>query len=197
MWQELRPAIAMTLLMTVLTGLVYPLAMTGLAQMLFPAQANGSLIVRDGAVIGSALIGQGFAGPAYFHLRPSYAGDGYAADNSSGSNLAPTNALLVEAVRQRALAAQPDPAARVPVDLVTASGSGLDPHVSPAAAVLQAPRVATARGLELSQVRALIEEHTDGRALGLLGEPGVNVLLLNLALDALAAGAGAPPAGDG
>ena len=184
---ELRPAIVMMLLMTALTGIAYPLAMTGIAQVLFPEQASGSLIVRDGTVIGSALIGQRFGDPRYFHPRPSYAGDGYAADNSGGSNLAPTNRVLVEAVRARvaALGAGTNQTP-VPIDLVTASGSGLDPHVSHAAALFQAPRVARARGLPLPAVRALIDEHTQHRDLGLLGEKRVNVLLLNLALDRLA-----------
>jgi potassium-transporting ATPase KdpC subunit len=185
---ELRPAIVMMLLMTALTGIAYPLAMTGIAQVLFPEQANGSLIVQGGTVIGSALIGQRFDDPRYFHPRPSYAGDGYAADHSGGSNLAPTNRALVEAVRTRAaaLTAAMDQTP-VPIDLVTASGSGLDPDLSPAAALFQAPRVARARSLPLSAVQALVREHTEGRDLGLLGERRVNVLLLNLALDRLAA----------
>ena len=184
MLQELRPAFILMALMTLLTGIAYPLAITGVAQAVFPDQANGSLVVGDGEVIGSSLIGQSFAGPAYFHPRPSYAGDGYAADSSGGSNLAPTSRELVEAVRERATALSAVAGTvPVPIDLVTASGSGLDPHISPQAALFQAARVAEARGLSEDSVRELVDAHTEGRTLGLLGEPRVNVLLLNLALD--------------
>jgi K+-transporting ATPase ATPase C chain len=187
MLQELRPAFVMMVLMTLLTGIAYPLTITGVAQAVLPTQANGSLIVEDGEVIGSSLIGQSFVGPAYFHPRPSYAGDGYAADSSSGSNLAPTSRELVKAVRDRALAlsAEAD-GERVPIDLVTASGSGLDPDVSPRAALYQVARVANARSLPQDRVQALVEAETKGRTFGLLGEPRVNVLLLNLALDRMA-----------
>jgi potassium-transporting ATPase KdpC subunit len=188
MLQELRPALVMMALMTVLTGIVYPLAITGIAQAVFSEQANGSLIVRNGEVVGSSLIGQSFTGPAYFHPRPSYAGDGYAADNSSGSNLAPTSRKLIDAVRERATVLSAEAGgARVPIDLVTASGSGLDPHISPQAALFQVARVAKARGLSEERVQALVEEWIEGRTFGLLGEPRVNVLLLNLALDRMAA----------
>jgi K+-transporting ATPase ATPase C chain len=189
MLQELRPALVMMVLMTVLTGVVYPVAITGIAQAVFPDQANGSLLTRDGEPIGSRLIGQSFARPEYFHPRPSYAGNGYAADSSSGSNLAPTSRELVEAVRDRAMTLSAETGGgRVPIDLTTASGSGLDPHISPQAALFQVPGVAKARGLPEDRVRGLVEEQTEGRLLGLLGEPRVNVLLLNLALDELAKG---------
>ena len=154
MLQELRPAFILMVMMTLLTGIAYPLAITGIAQAVFPDQANGSLVVGDGEVIGSSLIGQAFAGPAYFHPRPSYAGDGYAADSSGGSNLAPTSRELVEAVRERATALSAvGGTVPVPIDLVTASGSGLDPHISPQAALFQVARVAEARGLSEDSVR--------------------------------------------
>lgn len=189
MKEQLRPALMMLLVLTVLTGVMYPLAVTGLAQLLFPNQANGSLIIRDGKVIGSELIGQYFDEPKYFWGRPSATSPfPYNAAASSGSNLGPTNPALIEAVKTRVEAlrvADPGNAALVPVDLVTASGSGLDPHISQAAALYQANRVARVRGLQESQVKELIGLYTEGRQFGLLGEPRVNVLKLNLALDDL------------
>lgn len=193
MFSVLRPAVALLGLFTLLTGLAYPALVTGVAQALFPEQAHGSLIQKDGHVLGSTLIGQPFADPAYFWGRPS--GTGPFANNakaSSGTNLGPTNPALAEAVKGRVealRAADPDNAAPVPVDLVTASGSGLDPHISPAAARYQTRRVARARGLDASAVEQLVNKHTTGRFLGVLGEPTVNVLELNLALDAFAGGA--------
>lgn len=196
MLTHLRPALTLILAMTVLTGLAYPLAVTAVARLAFPEQAAGSLIHRaDGTVLGSALIGQTFTRPEYFWSRPSAAGDGYDAANSSGTNLGPSNTALVAAVQARmdALkAANPDAVGPVPVDLVTASGSGLDPHISPAAALWQAPRVAAARGLETGRVVDLIDQATEGRVFGFLGEPSVNVLKLNLALDAQAPAPGQP-----
>jgi K+-transporting ATPase ATPase C chain len=184
---ELRTAVLVLIALTGVTGVTYPLAVTGLAQLVFPGQANGSLIVEDGAARGSSLIGQPFDDPRYVWGRPSATG-GFPnnAASSSGSNLGPTSDALAEAVRARieALrAADPGNTAPVPVDLVTASGSGLDPHVSPAAAAFQAGRVARERGVEPAAVEALIRKHTEGRWLGILGEPRVNVLRLNLALD--------------
>src|SRR5499426_809268 len=186
MKEQLRPALMMLLVLTVLTGVMYPLAVTGLAQLLFPNQANGSLIIRDGKVIGSELIGQYFDEPKYFWGRPSATSPfPYNAAASSGSNLGPTNPALIEAVKTRVEAlrvADPGNAALVPVDLVTASASGLDPHISQAAALFQATRVARARGLQESQVKELIARHTEGRQFSILGEPRVNVLKVNLAL---------------
>jgi K+-transporting ATPase ATPase C chain len=177
-------AVLMTVVTTVLLGVVYPLAVTGLAQVMFRDKANGQLIERHGQVIGSAIIGQAFSSPGYFHSRPSAAGTGYDAANSSGTNLGPTNKALVEAVKSRvADARKENPGVAVPVDLVTSSGSGLDPHISPAAALFQIPRVARERGLSEADVRQLVDAHTEGRQFGILGEPRVNVLLLNLALD--------------
>ncbi len=191
MLAHLRTAVLMTVVLTVILGIAYPLAMTGIAQLVFSNQANGSLI-RDssGAVIGSALLGQNFTQPQYFHPRPSAAGnDGYDASNSGGSNLGPTNQKLIDAVKDRTATYRSENGladdALVPVDAVTASASGLDPDISPANARLQAGRVAQARGLSVDQVRTLIEQNTKGRTLFVLGEPRVNVLELNLALDAL------------
>ncbi|ACO31418.1 MULTISPECIES: potassium-transporting ATPase subunit KdpC [Acidobacterium] len=179
---HLRTAVLYTIISAVFLGLGYPLIMTGLAQWIFPRQANGSLIVRNGQVIGSKLIGQTFSGAGYFHSRPSAAGNGYDAESSGGSNLAPTNHALIQQVEQRAAAEQVG-ATKVPVDLVTASASGLDPDITPAAAYYQAPRIAKARHLPLAAVRKLIAEQTTARQFGLLGEPRVNVLAINLKLD--------------
>jgi K+-transporting ATPase ATPase C chain len=187
MRNQIRPALVSLAVLTVLTGLVYPLAITGMAQWLFPHQANGSLIVREGRTVGSELIGQYFDAPKYFWGRPSATLPfPYNAAASSGSNLCPTNPALVEAVKARIAAfqaADPGNDALIPVDLVTASGSGLDPHISPAAAEYQVPRVARSRGMDEALVRRLVAEHTEGRQFGLLGEPRVNVLVLNAALD--------------
>ncbi len=189
----LRPAAVLLGVFTLVTGIAYPLAVTGVAQVAFPAQANGSVLERGGQVVGSALIGQSFDGPRYFWGRPSATSPlPYDARASTGSNLGPSNPALIASVRERAAvlrAAHPEHAAEsVPVDLVTASGSGLDPHISPAAALFQVGRVARARGLSEDRVRALVEAHVEGRSLGLLGEPRGNVLRLNLALDDLARG---------
>jgi len=183
----LRPALMSLILFTLITGVAYPVVVTGIAQVIFPFQANGSLIVKDGKVVGSALIGQVFDEPKYFWGRPSATSPfGYNAGSSSGSNLSPTNPDLIKAVQGRVealRAADPGNTAPVPVDLVTASGSGLDPHISPAAALYQVSRVARERKLAPDAVRALVERNTEGRFWGLLGEPRVNVLTLNLALD--------------
>ena len=194
--KHVRPAIVMIVLMTVITGIVYPLSMTGIAHAVFPHQANGSLIEKDGKVIGSALIGQNFTSDKYFHGRPSATtapdpNDAsktvpapYNAANSGGSNLGPTSKTLVDRVKEDAakLAAE-NPNAPIPSDLVTTSASGLDPDITPAGALFQVPRVAKARGLPEDKVRQLLEEHINGRLLGIIGEPHVNVLQLNLALD--------------
>jgi K+-transporting ATPase ATPase C chain len=178
-------AVLMTVVTTLLLGVAYPLLVTGLAQALFPYKANGQLVERQGKIVGSRIIGQAFSAPGFFHGRPSAAGTGYDAANSGGTNLGPTNRKLVDAVKAAVDAAKKEnPSAAVPVDLVTSSASGLDPHISPAAAAFQVPRVARERGVSESDVRRVVEAHTEGRQLGLLGEPVVNVLELNLALDA-------------
>lgn len=178
-------AILMTIVTTVLLGIVYPFVVTALAQLLFPVQANGSLIAPNGKIVGSRLIGQPFSSPGYFRSRPSAAGNaGYDAGNSSGSNLGPTNKMLIDRINGDVQKAQAEnPGATVPMDLVTTSASGLDPHISPAAAAFQAPRVARERHMSDDDVRALIAKHTEGRQLRFLGEPRVNVLELNLDLD--------------
>jgi K+-transporting ATPase ATPase C chain len=187
MLKHLIRGIRITLVLTVLTGLLYPGIVTALCQLLFPHQANGSLIKRNGIVIGSSLIGQEFSRPEYFHPRPSAAGpNGYDASASGGSNLGPTSRKLVDRVKadiERFRRENPDYHGPIPADLVTTSGSGLDPHISPASALAQAPRIAGLRGVSIGQIRKLIERFTDGPDLGLIGEPRVNVLELNIALD--------------
>ena len=189
MLSELKPALRMTLVLAVVTGLVYPLLVTALAGVLLPYQASGSLIVRNGTVIGSELIGQSFSQARYFQPRPSAAGTtGYDPTASGGSNLGPLDRRLVERIKDTATRLRVEnPARPVPVDLVTTSGSGLDPHITPAAAEFQVPRVAGARGLAAEQVRELVRHETEGRQWGILGEPRVNILRLNLALDGVPA----------
>jgi potassium-transporting ATPase KdpC subunit len=177
-------SIWMTIATTILFGLIYPLVVTGLAKVLFPHKANGQLIEKDGTVVGSAIIGQGFSSPGYFHSRPSAAGNGWDAANSGGSNLGPTNQKLLDRVKGDVATAQAEnPGMPVPIDLVTTSASGFDPHITPASAEFQLPRVAKARGTTVDQLRALVAKHTEARQLGFLGEPRVNVLELNLDLD--------------
>ena len=187
MRRNLITAVLYTIVTTVLFGVLYPFVVTGLAQVLFRDKANGQLLYRDGQLVGSRIIGQPFTAPQYFHSRPSAAGNGYDAANSSGSNYAPTNKKLIDRVAGDVAAYQPEhPGTDVPIDLVTASASGLDPHITPAAAEFQVGRVAKERRLPEDTVRKLVLEHTEGRQLGFLGEPRVNVLLLNLDLDRLA-----------
>lgn len=184
MKKNLITAILMTIATTILLGLIYPLAVTGLAQAIFPRQANGQLIQQGGKVVGSSIIGQGFSGAAYFHSRPSAAGNGYDPQNSNGSQYGPTNQKLIDRVKGDVATAQADnPGKPVPIDLVTASASGLDPDITPAAAEYQLARVAKERGMTEDQVRALVRKHSQGRQFGFLGEPRVNVLELNLDLD--------------
>jgi potassium-transporting ATPase KdpC subunit len=184
---QLRPAIALTVILIVITGLIYPGIVTGLAQLLFPRQANGSLVSSNGQIVGSTLIGQAFSSPAYFHPRPSAAGSGYVGDSSSGTNKGPTDRKLADTLIAQAIdsAVKNDGAVKgeIPADMVTSSASGLDPDISPANAALQVARVAGARGVSAERVRALVSEHTQGRQFGFFGEPRVNVLQLNMALD--------------
>jgi potassium-transporting ATPase KdpC subunit len=182
--KNLITAVLFTVVTTLLLGVLYPLTITALAQIAFPDKANGQLVARNGAVVGSRLIGQGFSTPGYFHSRPSATSTPYDAANSAGSNYGPTNRKLIDAVKANVEAARAEnPSTPVPVDLVTASASGFDPHISPAAADFQVPRVAHDRGIAAAQLREVVQAHTEGRTLGFLGEPRVNVLELNLALD--------------
>lgn len=184
MKKNLLIAVLMTIVTTVLLGIIYPLVVTGLAQVFFKDKANGQLIVRNGQVVGSRIIGQAFTGPSYFHSRPSNAGTGYDATNSNGSQLGPTNHALIDRVKADVATNQADnPGHLVPVDLVTSSASGLDPDITPAAAEFQVPRIAKERGTTQDQIRQLVARHSEGRQFGLLGEPRVNVLELNLDLD--------------
>jgi potassium-transporting ATPase KdpC subunit len=184
--KQIYPAVMITLVLTLLLGVVYPLLVTGLAQVIFPTQAGGSLIIKNGKVIGSRLIGQPFSGPGYFHSRPSAAGSGYDGTASGGSNLGPTSQQLFETKVKPVADAlrEENPDAPIPVDLVTASASGLDPHITPAAAAFQVPRIVKEREMSETEVRRLVREHTEGRQFGFMGEARVNVLELNLALDA-------------
>jgi K+-transporting ATPase ATPase C chain len=184
MKKNLITAVLMTVATTVLLGIIYPLVVTGLAQLIFPKQANGQLIQKDGKTIGSSIIAQGFSSPGYFHPRPSFAGNGYDPTNTNGSQLGPTNQKLIDRVKDDVANAQAEnPGASVPIDLVTGSGSGLDPHITPAAAEFQLPRVAKERGNTVDRLRPLVQKHTEDRQFGFLGEPRVNVLELNLELD--------------
>jgi K+-transporting ATPase ATPase C chain len=184
MKKHFMTSIWMTIVTTLLLGIVYPFVVTGLAQLLFPKQANGGLITVNGKIVGSRLIGQPFSSPGYFRSRPSAAGTGYDAGNSGGSNLGPTNKMLIDRMTADVQKAQSEnPNALVPMDLVTTSGSGLDPHISPEAAAFQVPRVARERNMSETDVRTLVANHTEGRQLGFLGEPRVNLLELNLDLD--------------
>jgi len=184
--KNLKIAILMTVVTTVLLGIIYPMAVTGLAQVIFPNKANGQLIYRNGQLVGSKIIGQAFTGPEYLDSRPSAAGNGYDAANSGGTNLGPTNQKLIERVDADAARLQAEnPSQPVPVDMLTTSASGLDPDITPAAAEFQVPRIAKTRGISEQQVREIIQKHTAGRQWGFLGEPRVNVLEVNLELDAL------------
>jgi K+-transporting ATPase ATPase C chain len=182
--KNLVTAILMTIVTTVLLGIIYPLLVTGIAQVAFPSQANGQLIKRNGELIGSSIIGQGFTSAGYFHSRPSAAGNGWDAANSGGSNLGPTNRNLINRVKSDVAYNQADnPGIPVPIDLVTTSASGFDPHITPAAAEFQLPRIAKARGISVEQLKALVAKHTEARQLGFLGEVRINVLELNLDLE--------------
>jgi potassium-transporting ATPase KdpC subunit len=186
MWEQFMPAVRMTLVLTVLTGMLYPALVTGIAKVIFPKQANGSLIEVSGKVVGSELIGQKFSKPEYFQGRPSGAGDGYDASNSGSSNLGPTNQALADRIKvgaEKFRNENPDFTGPIPADLLTSSASGLDPHISPASATAQLPRIGKVRGVSPAQVQELVERYTESRQLGFLGEPRVNLLKLNLALD--------------
>jgi K+-transporting ATPase ATPase C chain len=194
MKKNLWISLLMTMATTVLFGLVYPLVVTALAQLIFPHKANGQLIVKNGTVVGSSIIGQGFSGPTYFHSRLSAAGNGYDAADSGGSNFGPTNQKLLNRVRSDVATAQAEsPGTPIPIDLVTTSASGFDPHITPAAAEFQLARIARVRGIRIEQLRALVAKHTEGRQFGMLGEPRVDVLELNLDLDRRSDFAGASP----
>ena len=183
--KQLYPALVITIILTVITGVIYPLVVTGLANVMFKEQAQGSLITKDGKVIGSRLIGQQFQGAGYFHSRPSAAGNGYDATSSGGTNLGPTSKKLMDSVKSNADALKAENSTKpIPVDLVTSSASGLDPHITPAAAEFQISRVARERGMSEDEIKKIVQLHTEGRQLGVLGEPRVNVLELNLALNA-------------
>jgi K+-transporting ATPase ATPase C chain len=188
--KQIYPAVMITIVLTVLLGIIYPLVVTGLAQVIFPTQAAGSLIIKDGKVVGSSLIGQPFSGLGYFHSRPSAAGSGYDAAASSGTNLGPTSQKLLEINVKPAADAlrEENPNTPIPIDMVTSSGSGLDPHITPAAAEFQIPRIVKERGMSEAEVRRLVREHSEGRQFGFLGEARVNVLELNLALDRMTSG---------